>query len=397
MISQEMAKLGKKRSIIREIFEYGKIRKAEIGEENVFDFSIGNPSVPAPDCVNAELTKIIAETDSIKLHGYTSAQGDYITRKAIADFINKTENASLDPNLIYMTVGAAAALTICFHAITLPQDEIIVFSPYFAEYKVFIEGANAKFVVSPSDNKTLLPDYEIFKSKINANTKAVVINSPNNPSGVIYKEDVIIKLADILREKQEEYGHPIYIVSDEPYRELVYDGIKVPFLTNYYENSLVCYSFSKVLSLPGERIGYIAVNPKMSDASEMYAAICGAGRSLGFICAPSIFQKLIPNVLGQTSDISVYKENRDILYKALTEFGFRCVHPDGAFYLYIETPEPNSIAFAEKAKKYELLVVPADDFGSSGFARIAYCVTTEQIKKSLPYFKKLAIDYGLTK
>ncbi|HPG92116.1 MAG TPA: pyridoxal phosphate-dependent aminotransferase [Clostridia bacterium] len=397
MISQKMTELGKKRSTIREIFEYGKIRKSEIGEKNVFDFSIGNPSVEAPQCVNQELKRILTETESVKLHGYTSAQGDYVTRKAIADFVNKKENASLDPNLIYMSVGAAAALSICFHAITLPEDEIIVFAPYFAEYKVFIEGANAKFVVSPTDNINLLPNYEIFKTKITKHTKAVVINSPNNPSGVVYKEDVIKKLAEILDEKQNEYGHPIYIISDEPYRELVYDGIKVPFITNYYQNSLVCYSFSKVLSLPGERIGYIAVNPKMPEATDMYAAICGAGRSLGYICAPSIFQKLLPSVLGETSDLSIYKENRDILYKSLTEYGFRCVHPDGAFYLYMQTPEPDSIAFAEKAKKYEILMVPADDFGSKGYVRIAYCVTTEQVKDSLPYFKKLAQEYGLTK
>lgn len=397
MISKEMMRLGKKRSTIREIFEYGKTRKAQIGAQNVFDFSIGNPSVPAPGCVNEQLISLIENVESTYLHGYTSAQGDLETRKAIADYVNKTENASLDPNLIYMSVGAAAALTISFHAMTLPGDEIVVFAPYFAEYKVFIEGAGAKFVVSPSCRKTLLPDFGALEKTINSNTKAVVINSPNNPSGVIYKQDTIEKLAALLSKKQSEYGHPIYLVADEPYRELVYDGTKVPYITNFYENSIVCYSYSKVLSLPGERIGFIAVNPKMEDAADMYAAVCGAGRSLGFICAPSIFQKILPRVLGSTSDISVYKANRDILYNALTEYGFRCVYPDGAFYLFMETPEPDAFAFAERAKKYELLFVPADDFGYEGFVRISYCVTTEQIKNSLPFFKKLAEEYGLIK
>lgn len=397
MISEEMMRLGKKRSAIREIFEYGKARKAEIGAENVFDFSIGNPSVPAPDCVNRQLIGLLTDVESTLLHGYTSAQGDLETRKAVANHVNRTENARLDPNLIYMTVGAAAALAISFHAMTLPGDEIIVFAPYFAEYKVFIEGAGAKFVASPSDRKTLLPDFDALEKNITAKTKAVVINSPNNPSGVIYKEDTVKKLAEVLNNKQKQFGTTIYLVADEPYRELTYDGIKVPYVTNYYKNSIICYSYSKVLSLPGERLGFAAVNPDMENAADMYAAIAGAGRSLGYICAPSIFQKMLPGVLGQTSDIAVYKANRDILYNGLTELGFRCVYPDGAFYLFMETPEPDSMTFAEKAKKYEILVVPADDFGYKGFVRISYCVTTEQIKRSLPSFKKLARDYGLIK
>lgn len=396
MINEKAYALGSKRSVIREIFEYAKIRSQEIGAENVFDFSIGNPSVPAPKEVDDCIRRLLTDTPSVALHGYTSAQGDKTVRDKIADNLKKRFGAKLSGDDLYMTCGAAASLTITLNALHTEGDEFIVIAPYFAEYKVFIEGAGGTPIVVPSDEKTLLPDFDQLEKAINEKTKGVIINSPNNPSGVVYNEQTVQTLAVILKKAEERYNHPVYLISDEPYRELVYDTqTKIPFVTNYYDNSLVCYSYSKSLSMPGERIGYIAVNPQAYAQRKLYAAICGAGRQLGYVCAPALFQRVAAECDGLTADLSVYKTNRDLLYGGLTELGFTCIYPDGAFYLFMKTPEQDAYAFAERAKKYELLLVPGDDFGCPGFVRIAYCVQTDRIEKALPAFKKLAKEYGL--
>ena len=397
MISKKMEALGVKKSVIREIFEYAKKRKAEIGAENVFDYSIGNPSVPSPADVKEALLTLLMETDSVQLHGYTSAQGDLSVRTAIANYLNQTYDAGASPDYIYLTVGAAAALTISMNAI-LDDDkteEIIAFAPFFPEYKVFAEKAGAKLVTVPCTEPDFQIDWQAFESALNENTKAVIVNSPNNPTGVVLSEETIFHLPASLRRAEERFGHPIYLIADEPYRELVYGDVKVPYLTRYYDDTIVCYSFSKSLSIPGERIGYILVSPKMTNAKSVYAAVLGAGRALGFVCAPALFQFMIPHCLGKTADISIYNENRELLYGALTSYGFNCANPDGAFYLFMKTPEPDAYAFCEKAKRYELLLVPSDDFGFPGYVRIAYCVTTEQIKRSLPAFEALAKEYQL--
>ncbi|MEG1881917.1 MAG: pyridoxal phosphate-dependent aminotransferase [Clostridia bacterium] len=395
MISKKMMQLGKKRSAIRETFEYSKIREQQIGKENVFDFSIGNPSVPAPDCITQTLIDLLKNSNPVELHGYTSAQGDLASRKAVADFIDKTQHAYLDPNYIYLTVGASAALSATFHAISVPDDEIILFAPYFAEYSVFIDSAGAKLVSCPSHSDTLLPDFDALEKLITAHTKAVVVNSPNNPTGVVYPSKTIQQLADILVRKEKEFDSQIFIVSDEPYRELVYDNTVVPYIPAYYTDTIVCYSFSKIWSLPGERIGYVALTPNMRSIDDIYAAICGAGRYLGYICAPSMYQKLMPLCMGATSDIKVYEQNRNILYDALTQYGFSCVHPDGAFYLFVKSPESDANKFCQKAKEFELLLVASNSFGYPGFVRISYCKTTQQILNSLPAFEKLAKSYNL--
>ena len=393
MVNQRSYGLGSKRSIIREIFEYGKKRKAEIGADKVYDFSLGNPSVAPPQIVGDELARLLSSEDLTGLHGYTSAQGDLKTRIAVAESLNKLCNFPVNENLIYMTCGAAASLTVTLKALFDKDDECIVFAPFFTEYRVFVENAEGKLVISEPDETNFQIDFDDFKGRITPKTKAVIINSPNNPSGVVYTEETIKKLCKILAEKSAEYGHEIYIISDEPYRALVYTGVKLPFIMNYYENSIVCYSYSKALSLPGERIGYIALSPKMKDAETVFNAVCGAGRSLGFVCAPSLFQKLIASCADATVDVGVYKENRDVLYNALCSFGFECVKPDGAFYLLVKCFGDDAYGFYEKAKKYELLLVPCDDFGIKGYVRIAYCVSKKTIVDSLPSFKALAKEY----
>ncbi len=393
MINEKMRALGAKRSVIRELFEYGKKRKAQIGEDNVFDFSLGNPSVPAPDEVNRELCELITKENSVLLHGYTSAQGDASVRAAIADYINKTEGTAVTADCLYMTVGAAAALTCSLTALAGEGEEVIVLAPYFPEYKVFIERCGARVREVLCDSVTFQPDIAKIEAAINEKTAAIIVNSPNNPTGAVFTEKSISALASLLRRKEAEYGRTIYLIADEPYRELVFDGIKVPYLPNYYNDTVVCYSYSKSLSLPGERIGYVLVSPKISDFTAVYQAIAGAGRALGFVCAPSLLQKLLPRVLGKTSDITVYDKNRRLLLSELTKYGYTVVKPDGAFYLFVKALEPDANAFCERAKKFELLLVPSDDFGCSGFVRIAYCVKTEQIERALPAFAALAESY----
>lgn len=393
MINEKMYALGSKRSIIREIFEYCKQRGAEIGPDKVFDFSIGNPSVEPPKEISDTICDLIKNENSVLLHGYTSAQGDLGTRQAVADDINSRFGAGVTANNIYMTCGAAASLTISLRALINPGDECVVFAPFFTEYRVFIENAQGKVVISTPCEKTFQVDIKDFESKVNENTKAVIMNSPNNPSGVVYSESTIKAVCAVLKSKEKEYGHPIYLIADEPYRELVFDGVPVPYLMNYYDNTIVCYSYSKALSLPGERIGYIAVSPKMEDSVNVYLAVCGAGRSLGYVCAPSLFQQVIKRCIGAKVDVNIYKENRDILYGALTEYGYECVQPDGAFYLFVKALEDDATKFFEKAKSKEILVVPCDDFGVKGYVRIAYCVDKQRIVNALPAFKALAEEY----
>ena len=396
MINEKMYGLGSKRSSIREIFEYAKKRGAEIGADKVFDFSIGNPSVPAPDAVNETISRLVKETPSVVLHGYTSAQGDKEVRDTIAENYTKRFGVALSGDDLYMTCGAAASLTITMKALVNGGDEILTFAPYFPEYKVFVENAGAKLTVLPSDEKTMLPDFDALSNALHPRVKGVLINSPNNPSGAVYGVKTMERLAEILRQKSEEYGAPIYLISDEPYRELIYDKETiVPSPMAYYKESIVCYSYSKSLSLPGERVGYIAVNPQATDAKRVYAAVCGAGRSLGFVCAPALFQRVAASCDGMTADLGVYKRNRDLLYNGLTQSGFTCIYPDGAFYLFLKAPEADARAFCERAKKYELLFVAGDDFGAPGWVRVAYCVQTRQIERALPLFEKLAKEYGL--
>ena len=387
--------LGSKRSVIREIFEYSKKRAAEIGHENVFDFSLGNPSIPAPTDVNDTIRELLLTENSVSLHGYTSAQGDAGVRETISDSIKRrfgVENITKDH--IYMTCGAAASLSICLKAVVeSPDDECIVFAPFFTEYRVFIENAGAKMVVSQPDAKTFQIDVADFESKISPNTKAVIVNSPNNPSGVVYSEQTIISLCDILRKKSAEFGHVIYLIADEPYRELVYSGVDVPYLMNYYKNTLVCYSFSKSLSLPGERIGYIAVCPDMDDSEDIYLSVCGAGRALGYVCAPSLFQQVVARCVDLTADVNIYRENRDLLYNNLSSYGYECVKPDGAFYLFVKALEKDAYKFAQNARAHEILVVPCDDFGVEGYIRIAYCTDKSTVLGALPAFRALAEEY----
>ena len=390
MLNESMRALGAKRSVIREIFEYGKQRKAEIGAENVFDFSLGNPSVPAPREVTEGLLHLLTEGDPVALHGYTSAQGDAGARAAIANYLNATYGANVHADCLYLTAGAAASLTISLTAVLQPDDEVILLAPFFPEYRVFVERTGARVVPVLCDPIDFQPDPAAIAAAITPKTRAIIVNSPNNPTGAVICQARAEELANLLRERSRAYGAPIYLIADEPYRELVYGDVQVPYLTNLYENTLVCYSFSKSLSLPGERIGYVLVSPRATQFSSLYAAVCGAGRALGFVCAPSLFQLLIPSVLGKTADLTVYDTNRRLLYEALTSYGFSAVRPDGAFYLFLRVPNGDAADFCARARAHELLLVPADDFGCAGYVRISYCVDTETVRRALPAFQQLA-------
>jgi len=393
MVSKDMLALGKKSSVIREIFEYAKVRRAEIGAENVFDFSLGNPSIPAPAVVGETMQKLLAETDPVLLHGYSSAPGDMGVRQTIATHIKERFGLEANPNLIYMTCGAAASLTVSLRAICSAGDEVILLAPFFPEYQVFVRNAGAVPVIVPGRVGTFDIDFDALGSTINEKTRAIIVNSPNNPSGVVLDAACIRRLSVLLTEKSAQYGRPITIIADEPYRELVYGGVEVPYIPCYYDNTLVCYSYSKSLSLPGERIGYIMVPPAMSAAGDVFAAICGAGRSLGFVCAPSLLQLTVGACDGTPPDLTAYDDNRTLLYESLARIGYDAVRPDGAFYLFVKALEEDAHAFCERAKKYELLLVPSDDFGVTGYVRIAYCVSNEQIRRSIPAFEALYKEY----
>ena len=389
-----MLELGNKRSIIRELFEFSKQKKAELGADKVYDFTLGNPSIPAHEDVNKTIVDVINNTDSTIIHGYTSAPGDNEVRKAIADDLNKRFGTSYKLTDLYMTCGAAASLCITFRALAEnPTDEILAIAPYFTEYKVFVESAGATFKVVPADLNTFEINFEELEKMINKNTIGIIVNSPNNPSGVVYSEKALKQLAALLEKKEKEYGHPVYIICDEPYREIVFDGKTAPHIPNIYKNTIVCYSYSKSLSLPGERIGYILVPEQIKDSKDIYAACLGAGRAYGYVCAPSLFQKVIAQVADKTSDMSEYAKNRDLLYNGLTKLGYECVYPQGAFYLFMKSPEADANQFMEKAKKYNIVVVPSDGFGVKGYVRLAYCVSSKTIVDSLPAFAELIKEY----
>lgn len=392
-MNKKAYELGSKRSVIRDLFEYGRERSALYGEDSVFDFTLGNPSIPSPKCIDEAICNLVNNSPSI--HGYTSAQGDPKVREEISRFIKKEYDFSLPSNLIYMTSGAASALTIVFNALHDENScEFIVNAPYFPEYKVFVESAGCTLKVIPSLDDNFGLNIDGIRNAINEKTAGIIINSPNNPSGNVYSEDEIIALCDMLREEGDRLSKELFLIADEPYREVVYDVVTVPYIPRYYDNTIVCYSWSKVVSLAGERIGYIALSPLIKDANELYFAICGAGRALGYVCASSLFQRVVVSCLGKTSDMSLYDENRNLLYNALKGFGFNCLYPKGAFYLFVKSPIDNH-SFLELAKELGILFVPSESFGVDGWVRIAYCVSRDRIEKSLPLFERLAKKCGL--
>lgn len=392
MVSERMKGLGTARSVIRELFEYGKARAAQVGAENVFDFSIGNPSVPAPAAVNETAARLLREQPDL-IHAYTSAQGAADARERFAASLNRRFNAGCTPDRLYLTVGAAASLCCVFNGLTCPGDEFIVFAPCFPEYKVFIEGAGARMVLIPPEIEAFQIDFDAFEKAVTPRTKGVLVNSPNNPSGVVYSRATLERLAAILTQKSREYGHPIYLISDEPYREIVYAGVEVPWVPHIYRDTIVCYSFSKSLSLPGERIGYVFVPGEAAEGDDVYAAVAGAGRSLGYVNAPSLFQQVTSLCCDMTADIKIYEENARLFVSALREMGYHVVEPGGAFYLFPRSLEPDDAAFSERAKALDLLIAPGTGFGAPGHVRISYCVQTDVIRRALPRFKELADSY----
>ncbi|SDG24701.1 aspartate aminotransferase [Selenomonas sp. WCT3] len=393
MINQKMYELGTKKSTIRTIFEFGRKRAAEVGEENVYDFSLGNPNVPTPEVIKAAAVDILTNMEPSAVHGYTVAPGAPQTREALANSVNKRFGTNFAAKNFFMTAGAAAAITICFKALAQPEDEFITFAPFFPEYRAFVESVGGKLVVVPAQPADWQIDFAAFEKLVTNHTKAVIVNSPNNPSGAVYSEETIQKLAEILRRKEEEYHHPIFIISDEPYREIAFEGYTVPYVPKFYDNTLVCYSYSKSFSLPGERIGYIIVPDEVADFGKVYGSIAGAARVLTHVNAPSLWQLVIGRCADMPSDISTYVKNGQMLYQGLIDAGFECVKPQGAFYLFPKCLEEDDYAFCERAKKYDLLLVPGTDFGCPGYFRAAYCIKTETIEKSLPLFKKLAEEY----
>lgn len=393
MYNEKAYALGANRSCIRELFEYGKMRSAIVGAENVFDFSLGNPSIPAPAEVNETVKALLKDTDSLALHGYTSATGDLATRKAIADDLNARYNVNISPDSLFICGGAAPELVAVFRALTVPGSEILAIAPYFPEYKPFVETTGSVFKVVPPD----VPEFQInlaeVERQISSNTVGIILNSPNNPSGRVYTKETLTALAALLTKKSTEYSHPIYIISDEPYRELVYDGVEVPFVPSIYPNTIVCYSYSKSLSLPGERIGYIYVPENATDSKALYAAIAGAARSAGHVCAPALWQKVIARCTHLRPDLKAYDENRLLLYNGLVKAGYTVAKPDGAFYLFVKAPGGDAKAFSEFAKKQDVLLVPGDDFGCAGYFRLCYCVRRDTIVRSLPIFENLIQTY----
>lgn len=388
MLNETAYALGANRSVIRDLFEYGKARAAVVGPENVFDYSIGNPSIPSPPEVNEAIRQILADTDSLLVHGYTSAIGDYETRKAISEDLNKRYGIQTKPEDFFIGCGAAPELVAVFHALSVPQGEVVAIAPYFPEYKPFVESAGMTLKVVPADEVSFQIDFDALNKAITYNTQAIIINSPNNPSGVVYSKETLKKLTYLLTDKILDYGHTIYIVSDEPYRELSY-GVEVPWIPSIWADTIVCYSYSKSLSLPGERIGYIYVPDNCTSSKYLYAAIAGAARSCGHVCAPSLWQKVIARCTHLRPDLASYDRNRRTLYEALTSYGYEMAKPDGAFYLFIKAPGGDSIGFSDMAKDRDLLIVPGEGFGCPGWFRICYCVTEEQIERSLPVFKAL--------
>ncbi|WP_294342768.1 pyridoxal phosphate-dependent aminotransferase [uncultured Selenomonas sp.] len=393
MVSEEMYVLGTKKSTIRTIFEFGQKRAAEVGAENVFDFSLGNPNVPAPDFIRDAAVDILMHGDPTEVHGYTIAPGKPAVREVLAADLKRRFGMEVTGKNLFMTAGAAASVTITFKALTEPGDEFVTFAPFFPEYRVFVEACGGKLVVVPAKTDDFQIDLTALERVLTPQTKAVIVNSPNNPSGAVYRETTIRRLADLLRAKEQEYGHPIFIVADEPYREIVYDGASVPCIPLFYDNTIVCYSYSKSFSLPGERIGYIVVPDTAADFARIYGAIAGAARVLTHVNAPSLWQLVVARCAGKAADLSTYAKNAALLYDGLTALGFSCVRPQGAFYLFPQALEPDDAAFCRRAQEYDLLLVPGRDFGCPGYFRAAYCVRTKMIEKSLPRFEALAKSY----
>ena len=388
MVNERMYGLGNEPSAIRELFAYGMARKAEIGAENVFDFSIGNPSVPAPDAVKRAALELL-EQPAVSLHGYSPASGVPEVREVIADSIRRRFGIEASAKNIYMTVGAAASIAISLSAVTDPGDEVVVISPYFPEYKVWIETAGCTCVEVPAHVPDFQPDIDALAAAIGPKTSAVIVNTPNNPVGAVYSKESLNALADLLRAKEVELGRELYLISDEPYREIVYDGIEVPYVPNVYARTLVCYSYSKSLSLPGERIGYVYVSDLMENDDQVVAAVAGAGRALGYICAPVLFQRVIAACVDEPSDVASYAANRTLLTEGLSALGYEYVEPQGAFYLWVRALEEDAQAFSDRAKEHELLLVPSDSFGVGGWVRVSYCIARETIENSMPAFKAL--------
>ena len=393
MVSEEMYVLGTKKSTIRTIFEFGQKRAAEVGAENVFDFSLGNPNVPAPDFIRDAAVDILMHGDPTEVHGYTIAPGKPAVREVLAADLKRRFGMEVTGKNLFMTAGAAASVTITFKALIEPGDEFVTFAPFFPEYRVFVEACGGKLVVVPAKTDDFQIDLTALERALTPQTKAVIVNSPNNPSGAVYRETTIRRLADLLRAKEQEYGHPIFIVADEPYREIVYDGASVPCIPLFYDNTIVCYSYSKSFSLPGERIGYIVVPDTAADFARIYGAIAGAARVLTHVNAPSLWQLVVARCAGKAADLSTYAKNAALLYDGLTALGFSCVRPQGAFYLFPQALEPDDAAFCRRAQEYDLLLVPGRDFGCPGYFRAAYCVRTKMIEKSLPRFEELAKSY----
>ncbi|WP_165248737.1 pyridoxal phosphate-dependent aminotransferase [Adlercreutzia sp. ZJ141] len=391
MINERMFGLGDEPSAIRELFSYGLKRKAEIGADKVFDFSIGNPSVPAPEALKRAVLELMEEPPCA-LHGYTPASGDPAVKQVVADSIRRRFGIEATPGNIYMTAGAAAAIAISLSAVTKPGDEVIVPSPFFPEYGVWIETAGCTRIEVPTLVPSFQLDVEAIEAAITERTSAIIINSPNNPVGAVYTREVLERLADMLERKQVELGHQIFIVCDEPYREITY-GCEVPYVPCLYANTIVCYSYSKSMSLPGERIGYVYVSDRMTNAHEVSLAVAGAGRALGYICAPVLMQRAIAKCIDEPSNVEAYRENRRLLTEGLSELGYEYVQPDGAFYLWVKAFEDDAQAFSDRAKRFELLLVPSDSFGVGGWVRISYCVAPEVITGAMPGFKALMESY----
>jgi len=393
MLNERAYALGANRSVIRDLFEYGNARAAVVGRENIYDYSIGNPSIPSPPEVNETIRQVLADTDSLLVHGYTSAVGDYDTRKAISDDLNARYGVKTKPENFFIGCGAAPELVSVFRALSIPGGEVLAIAPYFPEYKPFVEEAGLTFKVVPADMPSFQIDMKALEKMITYNTQAIILNSPNNPSGVVYTRETLQQLRRLLGEKIMDYGHTIYIISDEPYRELAYDGVEVPFIPSIYGDTIICYSYSKSLSLPGERIGYVYVPENCTESKRLYAAIAGAARSAGHVCAPSLWQKVIARCTHLRPDLEAYDRNRKLLYEGLTAMGYEMAKPDGAFYLFIKAPGGDANYFSEMAKKKDLLVVPGAGFGCPEYFRICYCVSEDMIRRSLPVFEALIKEF----
>ena len=394
MINEQYKNMLGGKSVIREFSEFAAARGKEIGYENVFDYSLGNPSVPVPDDYTKEMEELLKTKTSMELHGYSPSLGLPVFKESVAASLNRRFGMNYTPEYIFPTSGAAGALAHALRCVTKPGDEVLTFAPYFPEYGPYVNLTGAVLKVVPADTESFQINFEKLTEMLNENTAAVLINTPNNPSGAVYSAETLEKLAKLLTEKQQEYGHEIFIISDEPYREIVFDGAELPYVSRFYANTLSCYSYSKSLSLPGERIGYVYVPQKATDGKALYSAVAGAARAGGHVCAPSLWQKVIARCAHLRPDLASYDRNRKALYEGLTRMGYEMAKPDGAFYLFIKAPGGDANAFSDAAKKKDLLVVPGDGFGCPGYFRVCYCVSLEMIQKSLPVFEELIQEFA---